>query len=42
MVTKALIYKMDQTKNAKAIAAEINQSFMAFNGKVRMLDTMHT
>ena len=37
---KALIYKMDQTKNAKAIAAEINQSFMAFNGKVRMLETM--
>lgn len=37
---KALIYKMDQTRNAKAISNEIKQSFMEFNGKVRMLNTV--
>ena len=37
---KALIYKMDQTKNAKAISAEINQSYMDFKGRVHMLNSV--
>ena len=37
---KALIYKMDQTRDAKAIAAEVNQAYFKFNGKVEMLKTV--
>lgn len=37
---KALIYKMDQTKNAKAIAAEINQSYLDYKGRVQMLKSI--
>lgn len=37
---KALIYKMDQTRNAKAIAQEINQSFLDLGGRVTMLNSV--
>jgi chromosome partitioning related protein ParA len=37
---KALIYKMDHTRNAKAIAQEINQSFLELGGRVTMLNSI--
>lgn len=36
----AVINRMDQTKNSKQIAKEINQSFLELGGKVRMLKTV--
>lgn len=37
---KAVVYKMDHTRNAKVIAQEIKNSFLEMNGRVSMLNTV--